>query len=177
MEEESFYAENQAEVEQAVSDAGGKELYVPFEIEKGKLQPTIEYDGKEGFLADLINHFETIGEQVFEGFKTTKDAAVKGLQSIEGAVKAIKSIRPDAKVFVHTSAQAFKDATGLDKLTRGYFMKGNEIHFLAPAMVSTTGYHEATHGAFGEVLGNKSFDALFGEIAKMVHSLALKVSK
>lgn len=168
MEEESFYAENQAEVEQAVSDAGGKELYVPFEMEKGKLQPTIEYDGKEGFLADLINHFETIGEQVFEGFKTTKDAAIKGLQSIENAVKAIKAVRPDAKVFVHTSAQAFKDATGLDKLTRGYFMKGNEIHFLAPAMVSTTGYHEATHGAFGEVLGNKSFDALFGEIAKMV---------
>ena len=168
MEEESFYAENQAEVEQAVSDAGGKELYVPFEMEKEKLQPTIEYDGKEGFLADLINHFETIGEQVFEGFKTTKDAAIKGLQSIEGAVKAIKAVRPDTKVFVHTSAQAFKDATGLNKLTRGYFMKGNEIHFLAPAMVSTTGYHEATHGAFGEVLGNKSFDALFGEIAKMV---------
>lgn len=168
MEEESFYAENQAEVEQAVSDAGGKELYVPFEMEKGELQPTIEYEGKEGFLADLINHFETIGEQVFEGFKTTREAAIKGLQSIENAVKAIKTVRPDAKVFVHTSAQAFKDATGLDKLTRGYFMKGNEIHFLAPAMVSTTGYHEATHSAFGEVLGNKSYDALFGEIAKMV---------
>lgn len=168
LDEENFYAENQAEVEEAVSSFGTRELYVPFEMERGKIQPTIEYEGQEGFLSDLINHFETVGESVFEGFKTTKENAIKGLTTIENAVKAIKKLRPDTKVFVHTNARAFKEATGLDKLSRGYFMKGNQAHFLAPAMVSNTGYHEVTHAAFGDVLGAKSYNKLFGDIADMV---------
>lgn len=173
LDEETFYAENQAEVEDAVSDFSVRELYVPFEMD-GEIPPTIEYDGSEGFLGDLINHFETVGEDVFKGFKTTREAAIKGLMSIQNAVKAIKSVKPDAKVFVHTSAKAFKDATGLEKLTRGYFTKGNEIHFLAPAMVSNTGYHESTHGAFGDVLGEKSYTQLFGDIAKMIEKSGIE---
>ena len=174
MDEEIFYAENQAEVEDAINNKTNASLFTPFETTEGKLKPTTEITEKTGgVIDDIINNFEQLSDDLFAGFKTTKKAAITGLLSIKNAINAIKKINPDAKVFVHTSAKAFKDATGLKKLSRGYFKKGNEIHFLAPAMVSTTGYHESTHGAFLETLGKQSYDALFKEIAKTISKSGL----
>lgn len=171
LDEETFYAENQAEVEEAVSNVGIRELYTPFEM-NGKMEPTIELteENRDDTLDDLINNAETVGEDVFKGFKTTREAVIKGLESIKGAMRAIAAINPDAKFYVHTSAEAFKKATGLKKLSRGYYKSGNTVHFLAPAMTSTTGYHESTHAAFMETLGQKSYDKLFGEIVKMMRN-------
>ena len=151
IDEETFYAENQAEVEEAVSNVGIRELYVPFEMD-GKVEPTIELteENRDATMDNLINNAETLGEDVFKGFRTTRDAVIKGLESVKGAMRAIKTVNPNAKFFVHTSAEAFKKATGLKKLSRGYYKSGNTVHFLAPAMTSTTGYHESTHAAFME---------------------------
>jgi len=171
IDEETFYAENQAEVEEAVSNVGIRELYVPFEM-NGKVEPTIELteENRDATLDNLINNAETLGDDIFKGFRTTREAVIKGLESIKGAMRAIKTVNPNAKFFVHTSAEAFKKATGLKKLSRGYYKSGNTVHFLAPAMTSTTGYHESTHAAFMETLGAKSYDKLFGEIVKSLRN-------
>jgi hypothetical protein len=172
LEEESFYAENQAEVEQAVNSTTEAPLFTPFKAKGEKAAPTIEVteEGDSSIIDNLINHFETISEDIFSGYKTTKENAIKGLVSIKNAVKAVRTANPEAKVFIHTTGKAFKEATGLAKLSRGYYTTGNEVHFLAPAMVSTTGYHESVHAAFMDVLGNRAYDSLFGEISKMVRN-------
>lgn len=172
LEEETFYAENQAEVEGVVNATTEAPLFTPFAMDSEKPAPTVEVQDKDGssIIDNLINHFETLGEDIFSGYKTTKENAIKGLVSIKNAVQAIKKVNPDAKVFIHTTGKAFKDATGLSKLSRGYYTTGNEVHLLAPAMVSTTGYHESVHAAFMDVLGNKAYNALFGEISKMVRN-------
>ena len=172
LEEEAFYAENQAEVEGVVNTTTEAPLFTPFAVDSEKPAPTVEVQDKDGssIIDNLINHFETLGEDIFSGYKTTKENAIKGLVSIKNAVQAIKKVNPDAKVFIHTTGKAFKDATGLSKLSRGYYTTGNEVHLLAPAMVSTTGYHESVHAAFMDVLGNKAYNALFGEISKMVRN-------
>ena len=172
LEEEAFYAENQAEVEGVVNATTEAPLFTPFAVDSEKPAPTVEVQDKDGssIIDNLVNHFETLGEDVFSGYKTTKENAIKGLVSIKNAVQAIKKVNPDAKVFIHTTGKAFKDATGLSKLSRGYYTTGNEVHLLAPAMVSTTGYHESVHAAFMDVLGNKAYNALFGEISKMVRN-------
>ena len=174
LEEEAFYAENQAEVEAVVNSTSEAPLFTPFFMENEKPEPTIEVKDGDGssVIDNLINHFETLSEDLFSGYKTTKENAIKGLDSIKNSIKAIRQVNPNAKVFIHTSGKAFKDATGLTKLSRGYYTSGNDIHFLAPAMVSTTGYHESVHGAFMDVLGNKAYNQLFGEISKMVRNSA-----
>ena len=174
MEEESFYAENQAEVEKATEATTANDLFTPFKMESGKVEATTEVTEENGtsVIDNLVESFEAAGEDVFTGYKTTKEKAIRGLVSIKNAIKAIRTVNPDAKVFIHTSGKAFKEATGLEKLSRGFYTSGNEVHFLAPAMVSTTGYHESTHAAFMETLGEKSYSALFGEISKMVKNSA-----
>ena len=171
LEEEQFYAENQAEVEDGFREGSIKlaELYTPLQVEatqEGVTELTEENTNET--IDNIINGAETMSDDFFKGFKTTKDGVIRGLQSIKGAIKAIRGVNPDAKVFVHTNGDSFKKATGLKNLARGYYKSGNSIHFLAPAMNSTTGYHESTHGAFMEVLGNKSFDKLFGDISSTV---------
>ena len=104
------------------------------------------------WLTDWVN---SLSESDF--LSSGKQQVLDGIQSLQNVVNFMVNNGRDVNVVAHTNADSFKNATGLDRISRGYYISetdgANQIHVFVPAMMSNTGYHEGIHEILPEVIG------------------------
>lgn len=108
------------------------------------------------WLKDWVNNLAETG---FQFVQTNKQTVLDGLDSIQKVAQFMHNNGRDVNIVTHTDADSYKKATGLENVTRGYYIaeEGNssQIHVFVPAMLSNTAYHEGIHEVLPEVLGTE----------------------
>ena len=106
------------------------------------------------WLKSWVNNLSETG---FQFIQTNKQAVLDGLDSIQKVAQFMHNNGRDVNIVTHTDANSYKKATGLENVTRGYYIaeEGNssQIHVFAPAMLSNTAYHEGIHEILPSILG------------------------
>lgn len=120
------------------------------ETDENLADSTVEFTENTDLDA-LVNDFlGGITDAQLENFGTSRTEIRKAVSETKNMLKALQSINPNTKVFVHKTAKAFEQATGDSALdSSGIYLpleNGNgEIHLFGPALSAGTAFHELGH--------------------------------
>lgn len=135
---------------------------------------TVEYSESTDLDA-LVNEFlGDVTDAQLEKFGVSRSEIRQSLKETRNMFKALKTINPNSKVFIHKTPKAFENATGESALdSAGIFLPqegdGNQIHLYAPALAAGTAIHELGHEIAGQ-MGSGFIEEYFNAMAKAVNN-------
>ena len=135
---------------------------------------TVEYSESTDLDA-LVNEFlGDVTDAQLEKFGVNRSEIRQSLKETRNMFKALKTINPNSKVFIHKTPKAFENATGESALdSAGIFLPqegdGNHIHLYAPALAAGTAIHELGHEIAGQ-MGSGFIEEYFNAMAKAVNN-------
>jgi phage host-nuclease inhibitor protein Gam len=113
-------------------------------------QVTVEVAEDTDLNAVVSEFIGEISDQELQAFGTSRSEIAQAIQETGNMFRALKSINPDAKIYLHKTPKAFKDATGENALeSPGIFLPSetgdNSMHLFVPHLAAGTAIHEVGH--------------------------------